>query len=615
MFAAGQFRIDPPGRGPVNLDAVTRMEPSANSELVVRGIAASRGIAYGQVFLYLQSELEIPRYTVDPAKRVAEIARFEQALVVTRQQISQIQAAVRKNLSEEEALIFDAHQMVLEDQALIGETIREFEKTGLNIETCFNAVAQRYIKAFEEIDDEYLRERAADIKDVTKRVLHILLGQAAMSLTALVDKRIIVAHDVSPSEAAGIDRSAALAVVTDSGSSTSHAVIVARSMKIPAVVGTNDLTKRVRNGDWIIVDGYDGVVIVNPSEPTLFRYGKIQKARKSFESRLMAVNELPAETLDGTVVTLRANIEKPDEVELVKQYRADGVGLYRTEYLFLSSAHMPTEEEQYEAYREIVAGLAPAPVTIRTLDVGGDKPLPGNPHLVGLEANPFLGFRAIRLCLANPGMFKNQPRAILRASAHGRVELMYPMISGADELDQANALLAEAKQELKQRGQAFDPAMRVGTMIEIPSAALACDLLGEKCDFFSIGTNDLIQYLLAIDRGNNRIAHLYEPTHPAVLRTLRQIVEAGHAHQVKVSVCGEMAGDPVYVPLLIGLGIDELSMTPTLLPSAKFLIRSLRLDDARQLAKEALAQTDPKKTYALIEAFYNERVKESVKEE
>jgi phosphotransferase system enzyme I (PtsI) len=585
------------------------MDSRAKSELVIQGIAASKGIAYGQVFLYLQSELEVPRYSVDPDKRVAEIARFEHALVVTRRQISQIQAQVTKNLSEEEALIFDAHQMVLEDQALIGETIRDFEKSGLNIETCFNAVAQRYIKAFAEIDDEYLRERAADIKDVAKRVLHVLLGQAASSLTELVEKRIIVAQDISPSEAAGIDRSAALGLVTDAGSRTSHAVIVARSMKIPAVVGVRDLTTRVKNGDWLMVDGYDGCVIVNPTEQTLFRYGKIEKDKKTFESRLMSVNELAAETRDGVAVTLRANIEKPDEVALVKQYRAEGVGLYRTEFLFLSASKIPTEEQQYAAYREIVAGLAPAPVTIRTLDVGGDKPLPGDPHLIGPEANPFMGFRAIRMCLENPELFKNQLRAILRASAHGKVELMYPMISGAEELDRANVLLEEAKAELRERGQAFDPKLRAGTMIEIPSAALTGDVLADKCDFFSIGTNDLIQYLLAIDRGNNRIAHLYDPAHPAVIRVLKQVVDSGHARKLKVSVCGEMAGDPIYVPLLLGLGVDELSMTPTLLPSVKFLIRAMKLSDAKQLAKQALAQTDPKKTYALIEAFYNECMK------
>lgn len=584
------------------------MPTPAKSEIIVQGLAASKGIAYGQVFLYLQSELEIPRYTVDPDRRVAEIARFEQALITTRQQIAKIQEQVSKNLSEEEALIFDAHLMVLEDQALIGETIRDFQKTGLNIETCFNAVAQRYIQAFAEIDDEYLRERAADLKDVTKRVLHVLLGQSAGSLTELVDKRIIVARDISPSEAAGIDRSAALGIVTDAGSRTSHAVIVARSMKIPAVVGAEDLTTRLQDGDWVLVDGYEGLVVINPSEQTLFRYGKIQKAKETFESRLMAANERPAETLDGVAVTLRANIEKPDEIALVKQYRAAGVGLYRTEYLFLSSTRVPDEDQQYAAYREIVEGLAPAAVTIRTLDLGGDKPLPGNPELFGPEANPFLGFRAIRMCLENPQLFKNQLRAILRASAHGKVELMYPMISGAEEMDRANALLAEAKAELKQRNVPFDEDLQAGTMIEIPSAAIAGDVIAERSRFFSIGTNDLIQYLLAIDRGNSRIAHLYDPAHPAVLRTLKLIVDTGHARGLKVSVCGEMAGDALYVPLLLGLGVDELSMTPTLVPSVRYIVRAMKMSDARTLAAEALRQTDAKKTFALVESFYNERM-------
>jgi phosphotransferase system enzyme I (PtsI) len=586
------------------------MEPRGKTEIVVQGIAASRGIAYGQVFLYLQNELEIPRYTVEPTKRMGEIARFEQALVTTRQQIAKIQAQVKHNLSEEEALIFDAHQMVLEDQALIGETIREFETTGNNIEHCFNAVAQRYIAAFAEIDDEYLRERAADIKDVTRRVLHVLLGQTAMNLSELVEKRVVVARDLSPSDTAGIDRSAALGLVTDSGSRTSHAVIVARSMKIPAVVGVRDLTTRVQDGDWLIVDGYDGVVILNPTQATLFRYGKIQQERKTFETRLLANIDQPAETLDGVRITLRANIERPEEVEQVKQYRGEGVGLYRTEFLFLNSATLPTEEKQYDAYRAIVEGLAPAPVTIRTLDIGGDKPLPGNPQLIGPEANPFLGFRAIRLCLEHPELFKTQLRAILRASSHGRVELMYPMISGAEEIDRANLLLDEAKAELTARGLPFDAKLRVGTMIEIPSAALTADVLAEKCDFFSLGTNDLIQYLLAIDRGNNRIAHLYDPSHPAVLRVIQQVIDAARPRKVKVSVCGEMAGDPIYAPLLLGMGVDELSMTPALLPAVKYLIRNTKFSDAQKLAAEALAQTDPKKTYALVEAFYRARVQE-----
>lgn len=585
------------------------MAKSDKNEILVHGIAASPGIAYGQVFVYIQSDVEVPSYQVEPEKRIDEVARFDKALLITRQQIAKIQDEVEKNLGAEEALIFDAHLLVLEDQALIGETIREFEATGQNIETCFNKVSSRYIQAFSEIDDEYLRERAGDIRDVAQRVLQNLLGQAENSLSRLADKRVVVANDISPSDSASIDRSAALAMVTDSGSKTSHAVIVARSMKVPAVVGVRNLTKTVRNGDWAIVDGYDGVVILNPSESTLFRYGKIQEQKRSFESRLVEANRQPAITLDGTAITLMANIEKVDEVKLVKEYRADGVGLYRTEYLFFNSARIPSEQEQFLAYKTVTEGMAPQPVVIRTLDLGGDKPLAGNPDLFPKENNPFMGFRAIRFCLENPGIFKDQLRAILMASAHGRVRLMYPMISGAEELARANALLAECMSELKERKLPFDENLAIGAMIEIPSAALTSDILAKECAFFSIGTNDLIQYLLAIDRVNDRIAHLYEPTHPAVIRTLKHIVDEAKKQNIPVSVCGEMAGDPVFAPLLLGLGVDCLSMTPTWIPSVKYIIRAMTMADARALAADALTMSSPREIYAMCEEFYRSRVK------
>ena len=576
-------------------------------EITVQGISASPGIAFAQIFVYIQSDVEVPSYLVDAGKRGEEVARFDRALLATRQQISKIKSEVEKNIGPEEALIFDAHLMVLEDQALIGETFREFESTGANMETCFNKVSARYIKAFSEIDDEYLRERAGDIRDVAQRMLQNLLGQAENSLSHLAAQRIVVANDISPSDSANIDRSAAL--VTDSGSRTSHAVIVARSMKVPAVVGVRNLTKRVKNGDWAIVDGYDGVVILNPSETTLFRYGKIREQKKTFETRLLEANNLRAITLDGVAVTLMANIEKVEEVQLVKDYRAEGVGLYRTEYLFLNSSRMPTEQEQFLAYKTVAESLAPHPVIIRTLDLGGDKPMAGNPDLFPKENNPFMGFRAIRFCLEHQDIFKVQLRAILMASAHGKVRLMYPMISGVEELARANAVLRECMAELKERGQAFDEKLVVGAMIEIPSAAATADLLAKECAFFSIGTNDLIQYLLAIDRVNDRIAHLYEPTHPAVIRTLKHIVDEAHKQQVPVSVCGEMAGDPVFAPLLLGLGIDGLSMSPAWLPSVKYLVRAMTMADARALAAEALTLSSPKEIYARCDAFYRARVK------
>ena len=578
-------------------------------EVTVQGIAASQGIAYGQIFVYIQSDVEVPSYQVEPERRLEEVSRFDRALVSTRQQIAKIQGEVEKNLGAQEALIFDAHLMALEDPALIGETIRVFESTGQNIETCFNQVSQRYIQAFAKFEDEYLRERASDIRDVAQRVLQNLLGQAENSLSRLADKRIVVANDVSPSDSASIDRSAAIALVTDSGSKTSHAVIVARSMKMPAVVGVRNLTKRAHNGDWAIVDGYDGVVILNPSETTLFRYGKIQEKKKSFEARLMEANRELAVTLDGVAVSLMANIEKVEEVAQVKAFAAEGVGLYRTEYLFLNSARIPTEQEQFLAYRAVAQAIAPQPVVIRTLDLGGDKPMEGNPDLFPKENNPFMGFRAIRFCLENLEIFKDQLRAILRASACGNVRIMYPMISGSEEMVRANAVLTECMAELKSRDIAFDAKLPVGAMIEIPSAAMTADILAKECVFFSVGTNDLIQYLLAIDRVNERIAHLYEPTHPAVVRTLKHIVDEAHKRGVTVSVCGEMAGDPVFAPLLLGLGVDALSMSPAWLPSVKYMVRAMTMADARALAAEALTLTSPKEIYARCDAVYRARVK------
>jgi phosphotransferase system enzyme I (PtsI) len=584
------------------------MEACAKQEVVVQGIAASKGIAYGQVFVYLQSSVEVPNYTVDPGRKNDEIGRFEHALVITRQQVQKIQDEVEKNLGPTEAAIFDAHLLVLEDQALLSETIHEFEVTNKNIESCFHNVAKRYIEAFAAIDDEYLRERASDLRDVTQRVLQNMLGQTVSNLGALVEKRVVIANDINPSDSASIDSSQALAIVTDRGSKTSHAVIVARSLKIPAVVGVGDVTQRIKEGDWAIVDGYDGVVILNPTEQTLFRYGQIQIQKSSFEQRLIDANTQPAVTLDGVSVSLMANVEKVDEARLVKEYTAQGIGLFRTEYLYLSSSRMPTEQEQFLAYKAVIEAIAPLPVVIRTLDLGGDKPMTGKSDLFPEEDNPFMGFRAIRFCLENVPIFKDQLRAVLLASAYGKARIMFPMISGNEEMGRAISLLEECKQELRERGQPFDESIEVGSMIEIPSAAITADILAKQCRFFSIGTNDLIQYLIAIDRVNNRIAHLYEPTHPGVLRVLKYVINEAHKAGIRASVCGEMAGDPVFVPLLLGLGVDELSMTPPSIPAVKYLIRSLSMAEAQKLAEKALSMDSAKEIFALCDEFYRSRV-------
>ncbi len=586
------------------------MDKAAQNEVVVKGIAASQGIAYGQIFLYVQKDLDLPQFQIDASRRVEEIARFDRALLETRKEIGRVRAEVARNLGEDEARIFDAHLMVLEDQALIGETIREMETTGLNIEACFHRVSQRYVQAFEAIPDEYLRERVADIRDVSKRLLHALLGQASASLSSVLQNRIVAANDISPSDAASIDRSNVLGIVTEGGSRTSHAVIVARSLKVPAIVGVKGITDVACDGAWAILDGYDGQIILNPTEQTLFRYGKLQEKRRTVESRIMAVNRLPAETQDGVRVQLMANIEKAEEIELVRNYQADGVGLYRTEYLFLNAEHLPDEDQQFEAYSAVAQGLAPLPVVLRTLDLGGDKADQSGVARVDSEANPFLGFRAIRICLENPEFFKKQLRAALRASAAGNVQIMYPMVCSVDEVVLAGHFLEEAKQELRDRGQAFDPKVKVGAMIEIPSAAATVDLLADECDFFSVGTNDLIQYTLAIDRLNVRINHLYQPTHPAMVRILRTIFTEAAKRKRPTGVCGEMAGDPSYAALLLGLGATSLSMAPPLIPTVKYLVRNMKMIDARKLAKEALELRDAKEIQALCEEFYRERTKD-----
>jgi len=581
---------------------------SASSEVVFEGISASPGIAHGRAFVYRKSQVEVPEYQVPVEKRAAEIERFNAALMQTRSQISAIRDEVSRNLGEEEARIFDAHLLVLEDQALIGETEREVEHNGRNVEASFNMISQRYITAFTEIDDEYLRERAGDIRDVASRVLLVLLGQTVETLSEHLGEHVVIADEIAPSDAASLDRSSALGLVTASGGKTSHAVIVARSMKIPAVVGIQDIMDAVKTDDEVIIDGYEGVLILRPSEKTLFSYGKLREERADFERLLLdRVNE-PSITTDGHEVPLRANIEKEDECQLVKDHAGEGVGLFRSEYLYLAVPQVPDEKSQYLAYRTVAEAFGEKPVVIRTLDLGGDKPMSGAPHLFPREDNPFLGFRAIRFCLKHRDIFKTQLRAILRASAFGNVHLMFPMISGLGELRQAKKVLAECQHELRREGVAFREDLPIGSMIEIPSAALTVDHIAPECDFLSIGTNDLIQYMIAIDRVNDRTAHLYEPTHPAVLRILREIVDKSHAAGVKVSVCGEMAGDPLYVPLLIGLGVDELSMTPPLLPAVKYLVRRMSLADAQALVQAALANPSAADIEQQCIAFYRERM-------
>jgi phosphotransferase system enzyme I (PtsI) len=582
-------------------------EPPKKEEVILQGVPASPGVAHGSAFVFLQKELEVPVYEVEESRRPAEVRRFEQALTATRAQISKLRAEVASTLGENEARILDAHLLVLEDNALIEETVREVREKGLNADFCFQTIAQRYIDAFDRMEDEYLRERAADIRDVARRVLHQLLGHSAASLSRLGGQRIVIAQDISPSDTASMDRHSVLAIATDTGSRTSHAVIMARSLQVPAVVGLHDATRRVENNDRVLVDGYEGLLIINPTEQTLFRYGKIERRQRDIRHKIETVIPQPCESRDGHRLGMMANISGPEDIEEVKKFGAEGVGLYRTEGLFIRRDKFPSEEEQFEAYKAVVEALKPRPIVIRTLDLGGDKQT-STSHLSHHEANPFMGFRAIRYCLDHPDMFRDQLRAILRASAFGTVKIMYPMISGLQELVQANLLLEQAKDELRARKVAFDKNICVGSMIEIPSAAWTADQLALHCSFFSIGTNDLIQYLLAVDRVNDHVAHLYEPAHPAVLRAIQHIIATARQHKLTTSICGEMGGDPIFTAVFLGLGADDLSVAPAGLPDVKYLLRNVRLDEAQALAAKALQQTDPKNTVAILRKFYLEHM-------
>lgn len=575
-------------------------------EIVLRGIAGAPGVTHGPAFLFLQNEIDIPAYVVDSKESEHEIERFDAALLETRKQIQRIRQEIANKLGEAEAQIFDAHQLVLEDKALIDEVINEQQSTHYNIEFCFFQVAQRYIDFFDTIDDEYLKERVADIRDVARRLLQVLMGQEEHALQRLSEGRIIISEDLTPSDTALMDRERMLGFITESGGTTSHTVIMARSLQIPAVVGLHGATEEISTGDDLLIDGYDGLVYLNPTEQTLYRYGRIQRRRQTLQDRYNTSIGKPSETKDGKAITLRANIDGQHDLEGMERVEASGVGLFRTEGLFLRVNDFPDEEKQYAEYRRVVEAAAPHAVVIRTLDLGGDKNLRG--MFENDEGNPFMGFRAIRFCLQHPEIFKDQLRAILRASAHGKVRVMYPMISGITELEHANDYLEEAKAELRERGLPFDEAIEAGSMIEIPSAVFIADSLARQCKFFSIGTNDLIQYMLAADRMNDRIAHLYTASHPSVLRSIQMTIDAGKRNHIPVSICGEMASDPRYAILLLGMGAHELSVTIPSLSEINFLIRLLDSGEAAKLAEEVLALDDPTQVTERLSAFHEKLV-------
>lgn len=581
------------------------MSGPLKGEKVYRGIAVSAGVCRGKVLVLHRARHVITKRAVPPDEIVPEVVRFEKSLVRTRQQITEIQHRVSQTMSSTEADIFDAHLLMLEDRVLLDEVMRLIRDEHTNADYAFHAASERYIAVLEAVEDEYLRERAADLRDLTGRVLDNLLEvKDQFDLRHLKEPCILVSRDLSPSTTAQLEKKFVLGFATDIGGKTSHTAIMARSMDIPAVVGLQTISDEIENGDYILLDGYNGTVIVNPTDQTLFEYGQLAKIKASFTEKLREIQSQPAITLDGQVIHLSANIEDQHDVPAVIQHGAEGVGLFRTEFLFINRESLPSEEEQYKVYCEVATALKPQSVIIRTLDLGGDK---FASHLqMAKEMNPFLGWRAIRFCLAQPELFRAQLRAILRASAIGNVKMMYPMISGLDELNQANAVVEECKQELRARQIPFDEKLEIGAMIEIPSAALIADTLAKRVKFFSIGSNDLIQYTLAADRTNERVSHLYEPTHPAILRLIKMTVDAAHANGIWAGVCGEIGGDPILTPLLVGLGVDELSAAPAVIDQVKYVIRRLKLSEAVKLAEFALSCDSPSE----IAARSNELVRQ-----
>jgi phosphotransferase system enzyme I (PtsI) len=563
---------------------------SERAEKFFRGTAVAPGIAHAVAIVHSFEEDEVPFRKITPAEMPTEIARFAHSI-----------GAI-------DAGIFDAHLLVVEDRTLIDEVLRNLEKDNYNVETVFHQVAEKYCRSLAAIDDPYLRERAVDIEDVSRRVLRHLMGRDTRTLTSHERPHIIISHNLTPSDTALMNRSLVMGFATEAGSKTSHTAIMARALSIPAIVGLEHLCAAITSGDDLLIDGYSGTLIINPSPATLELYGRLELQKEEVEERLELIRDTSSTTMDGQHVILSANIELAEELEDVAASGSEGIGLYRTEFLYLNRTTPPTEEEQFANYRLVAEKALPHAVIIRTLDIGGDKSTDSLD--LPIEQNPFLGSRAIRFCLDHPEIFHPQIRAILRAGLHGKVKIMLPMISGVEEFRQAKAVIDACCLQLEKDGVPFAAEVEVGTMIEIPGAALSARWLAREASFFSVGTNDLIQYTLAIDRVNEHVAHLYQPTHPAILRLLKMTADAAHEAGIWCGVCGEMAGEIGLTPLLLGLGMDELSTSPSRVPRVKKAVQSLSLTECQSLAMEAMGLGDAEEILRLSEELARSRYKD-----
>ncbi len=567
-----------------------------NSMTNIQGIAASSGIAIAKAYHLVTPDLTYTKTTIeDPSK---EIERLDSALAISKQELEKIKAHTLKELGEEHAEIFSAHLLVLGDPELINPIKDKIQNENAMAEAALEETASMFIQMFESMDNEYMRERAADIRDVTKRVLAHLLG-VSFPNPALIDEEVIViAGDLTPSDTAQLNRQFVKGFATDIGGRTSHSAIMARSLEIPAVVGTKTVTTTVAKDDIVIIDGIDGNVIVNPSEADIKAYEEKQANFAKQQALWAELKDEPTLTSDGEQVELVANIGTPDDVIGVLNNGGEGVGLYRTEFLYMGKSELPTEDEQYEAYKSVLEQMGEKPVVVRTLDVGGDKELP---YLdLPKELNPFLGFRAIRFCLENEHVFRPQLRALLRASVHGNLKIMFPMIATLEEFRKAKEILLDEKANLTKEGHQVSDSIEVGIMVEIPSTAVIAKQFAKEVDFFSIGTNDLIQYTMAADRMNEQVSYLYQPYHPAILNLVNNVIEAAHQEGKWAGMCGEMAGDPIAIPILLGLGLDEFSMSATSILPARTQLKGISKKDLASYKEQLLSMSTAEEVVAFI---------------
>jgi len=576
----------------------------------MRGIGVSSGIVIGKAYVVDRRTDAVQFCHLDPSQAHSEVKRFTGAVSESKKQLRRITRMLTKEGRGKEHIgIIDAHLMILKDQMLINDTIKLIKQERMNAEWALKTVLKGIRELFDKMDDRYFKERSSDIEHIVDRIIMNLSGEEHASIADIEEPSVVVAHDLSPADTAQMVKGKVVAFLTDIGGKTSHTAIMARSLEIPAVVGLENVTRNAEAGDTIIVDGMTGAVIINPSESVLHVYERRRSKYASYDKELHHYRNLPAETLDGRRIRLMGNMEIAEEITSLLDHGAEGIGLYRSEFLYLNRKDLPTEEEHMASYVHVAKQMSPRPVVVRTLDIGGDKFL--SPMEVADEINPAMGLRAIRLCLKRPDMFITQLRGILRASAYGKLKVMFPMISGIDELRRAKAIFEETKEELRRENKPFDPDIEVGVMIEVPSAAFIADLLAKEADFFSIGTNDLLQYSLAIDRVNEHVAYLYEPFHPAVLRIIKNVVDCAKQRGISVSVCGEMAGEPEHALMFIGMGLEQLSMNAFSLLRVKRLVRSVRYEDAKDIVTTALTFSTARE----VENYVSSKVIELYREE